>query len=281
VSGVRVWIADRLFCDLDQPSVFTEEGDHFIIRYNARVSFHRDETRAPQQGKTVGGRSYIEEWGWIGTAKDRRRRYVRRITLLRPGHADGDVLVITDLVDAEQFPAEDILDAYLLRWEVENCFQRITEVFALRRLIGGTPEATVYQAAFCLLLHNVVTVMRGRVAQGAAKEAEEISLEEMFKDVERQLISWNEVFTIQETVGLLQSYPQEKLEKRLEELLGGAYLERWQKTTGSGKPKSNRPKVYPEGGHTSVYRVLRDARRASTSKPVSEVTPPGQGQSPG
>lgn len=280
VPGVRVWIADRLFCDLDQPALFTEEGDHFIIRYNARVSFHRDQSKPTQEGKTKDGRSSMEEWGWLGTAQDPRRRYVRRVTLFRPGNPEGDVVLVTDLEDANQYPAEDILDAYLLRWEVENCFQRITEVFSLRRLIGGTPEATVYQAAFCLLLHNVVTVMRGYVASGAGKEAEDVSLEEMFKDVERQLISWTEVFTTEETVDLLQGCPAERLTKSLEKLLGGAYVQRWQKTSGSGKPKSNRPKVYPKGGHTSVYRLLKEACRGATGQPTSDVAPDAQRFSP-
>lgn len=280
VPGVRLWIADRLFCDLEQPPLFSVEGDHFIIRYNARVSFHRDEDRPTRSGKTAQGKTYVEEWGWIGTAKDKRRRYVRRVTLLRPGHPEGDVSVLTDLLDAERYPAADILDAYLLRWEVENCFQRITEVFALRRLIGGTPEATVYQASFCLLLYNVVTIVRGYVAEGAGKEAEDISLEELFKDVERQLISWSEVFTLEETVGLLQNWPAALLTKRLQQLLGGAYLERWQKTTGSGKVKGNQPKVYPKGGHTSVYRLLREARQAKTSRPSREVAIKGQDKLP-
>jgi len=49
---------------------------------------------------------------------------------------------------------------YLLAGD-ERVFQQITEVFALRRLIGKYAEATVFQAAFCLLLYNMVQVMRG------------------------------------------------------------------------------------------------------------------------
>jgi hypothetical protein len=43
-------------------------------------------------------------------------------------------------------------------------FQQVTEVFRLQRLIGGTPQATVFQCAFCLLLYNVIQVMRAQVA---------------------------------------------------------------------------------------------------------------------
>jgi DDE family transposase len=266
VGGTRLWLADRLFCDLEQPALFTEQGDHFILRYDARVSFHADAARGRREGKNAKGQAYVEEWGWLGTAKDPRRRYVRRVTLLRPGDPGGDVIVVTDLLDAERYPAEDILAAYLLRWEVENCFQQVTEVFTLRRLIGGTPEATVYQAMFCLLLYDVLTVVRGYVAEAAHEEAEEVSLEELFKDARRQLVAWNEVVSVEETVAVLGGYPAGELPGRLRELTAGLWKERWRKAKGSGKPPRlprNRPKEYPKGGHTSVYRLLQRARQAT------------------
>src|SRR5438105_6172260 len=33
VAGVRLWVADRQFCDLIQPVRFTEGGDHFLLRF--------------------------------------------------------------------------------------------------------------------------------------------------------------------------------------------------------------------------------------------------------
>ena len=262
-----LWIADRLFCDLDQPALFSRRGDHYVIRYNARVSFHADAARGQREGHNDKGQRYVEEWGWLGTAKDPRRCYVRRVTLLRPGDPEGDVILVTDLLEGAAYPAEDILAAYLLRWEIENCFQRITEVFTLRRLICGTPEATVYQAMFCLLLYDVLTVVRGYVAEAARKQAEEVSLEEVFKDTQRQLIAWNEVVSVEETVALLGGYPAAELPGRLRQLACGLWKERWQKTKGSGKPSTlprNRPKEYPKGGHTSVHRLRQRARQAKT-----------------
>lgn len=265
IAGIRLWIADRLFCDLEQPALFSQDSDHFIVRYNARVSFHADTKREKREGKTREGKSYVEEWGWLGTDKDPRRRYVRRITLLRPGDPEGDVILVTDLEDADVYPAQDILDAYLLRWEIENCFQQITDVFALRQLISSTPEATVYQAMFCLLLYDVLMVVRGYVAAAAQQKAEDVSLEEIFKDAQRQLIAWNEVVSVEETVELLQGYPVDELKKRLRQLAAALWKERWRKTKGSstsGQRPKNRPMEYPAGGHTSIYRLIQRARDA-------------------
>jgi hypothetical protein len=53
----------------------------------------------------------------MGSAKDPRRCYVRRLTVRRPGQ--GAVAVVTDLTDGQAYPAEDLLDVYLLRWQIE------------------------------------------------------------------------------------------------------------------------------------------------------------------
>jgi hypothetical protein len=270
IGGTRLWIGDRLFCDLDQPGLLCQQDDHFILRFCKRVSFHVDSQRPAREGKDGQARKYVEEWGWIGMAKDSRRRYVRRITLDRPD--DEAIIVITDLLDGERYPATDILDAYLLRWEIENCFQQITDVFELRRLIGHTPEATVFQAAFCLLLYNVVMVARGYLAEAERMPAEEISTEQLFHDVQRQLIAWNEVLEVEETVALLRGMSLEQTQERLRQLAKGLWTERWHKTTGAQKPPPPSPKHYPSGGHTSVFRLLQKAKAARMANAHKRVS---------
>ena len=50
-------------------------------------------------------------------SQGKRRRYVRQIHLIRPG--GEDVYLVTDLLDETRYPAADLLEAYLMRWEVE------------------------------------------------------------------------------------------------------------------------------------------------------------------
>ena len=151
LHGPRLWLADRQFCDLVQTAAFVAaDGDHFLVRYHSKVHFHPDTTRPAQQGWDRHGRVYEEEWGWLGGERDKRRRYVRRVTLHRDG--EEDVILVTDLLDACRYPAEDLLALYLARWGIERVFQQITEVFHLNRLIATTPQGTLFQMSFCLLL---------------------------------------------------------------------------------------------------------------------------------
>jgi hypothetical protein len=266
LAGPRLYVGDRVFCDLNQTGWLSAQGDHFVLRYCKQVGFHPDPARPAQEGVDAKGRRWVQQWGWLGSAKDPRRCYVRRVTLYRPG--EEDVSVVTDLLDEEQYPAQDILAVYQKRWGIEGCFQQITEVFALGHLIGSTPEATVWQGAFCLLLYNVILVLRGYLAQAQAKQPEGISSEQLFYDVKRQLIAWEEVLTPQATVALLKGkLTAEQLQARLRELLAEVWTQRWLKAPPrTAAPKKRPPKQYIKGGHTSVYRLLLQERQKEKYK---------------
>ena len=87
-------------------------------------------------------------------------------------------------------------------------FQQITEVFELRHLIGCTPEATVFQASLCLVIYNVLQVVRSAVAQARQmEEARQVSVEMVFEDVKKDLIALHEVLDAGELLGALAEAP--------------------------------------------------------------------------
>jgi Transposase DDE domain len=259
LPGPRLWVADRQFCDLEQTGRFATADDHFLVRYHPKVHFHLDPERRARHGTDAQGRRYVEDWGWLGAATDPRRRYVRRITLTRP--ADEDLILVTDLVDADQYPATELLATYEARWGIENVFQQITEVFPLKRLIGGTPQAGIFQMAFCLLLYNMIHVLRAYVAAAVGWQPAQVSLEKLFDDVERELIAWTVLVEPAATVavfGVVLSLAQ--VRQRLSKLLRGVWQERWLKAVNE-QPRPQRAAQKASRAHTSVHRVLEDARR--------------------
>jgi hypothetical protein len=226
IAGVRLWVADRQFCDLNQPALLTEQGDHFLIRRSMKTGFHADPDRPARQTVDARGRTVIEQWGWIGSPKEKRRRYVRQIHLVRPG--EEDIYLVTDLLDEHTYPAEDLLLVYLQRWEIERVFQQITEVFALRRLLGSTPEATVFQAAFCLVMYNLMQVVRTFVAIGQAAAVESVSVEQLFLDVHRELTTLTVLFPSALLAGWFTAgWSREEVMKRLRTLLEGVWTPRY------------------------------------------------------
>lgn len=253
VTGCRLWMADRGFCDLNRLTDFTEEGDHFLVRYHPKTGFHPDPCRKVLKGKDDQGRNFQQEWGWMGAVTHKKRRYVRRVTLFRPG--EEDVILVTDLLSLREYPARDLLAHYLERWGIERIFQQVTETFGLQGLIGGTPEATIFQFSFCLLLYNVMQTLRGFVGKLQCRDHETISIENLFHDVREEMTAITVL--LRRGVITLESIPKipaSELSMRLDRLLENEWSNRWIKATN--KNRRRHPPNPLKRTHNSVFRLL-------------------------
>lgn len=251
-KSVTIW--DSQFCDLKVPAELEKKGLHYVIRYHPKVTFTRDSGHAITTGRDADGRWYVDERGWLGLEKDKRRRYVRRITLKRAG--EEAIIVVTDLLDETLYPATELLALYRMRWNIENVFQRITEVFHLRHLISSSPKGTIFQCAFCLVLYNLMELERSYIARAQKLKPEQISMENLFYSAHRQLIGWTEMLPAAWTVTYFaKPLTAQKVVARLHELLDPLWKDEWMKSTKKKfLPKQKDPPT--AGGHTSVYRLI-------------------------
>jgi len=133
-------------------------------------------------------------------------------------------------------------------------FQQVTETFGLQSLIGGTPEATIFQFSFCLLLYNVMQTIRGFVAKNQKRECESISIENLFYDTREELTTLSVL--IRRGVICVDDIPprQADVHRQLNDLLKHQWSDLWIKA----KNKNRRPHV-PHSGkrtHSSVFRLL-------------------------
>jgi IS4 transposase len=271
VAGPRLWVGDRLFCDLIHLPLLATADDHFVVRHCGKVRFHPDPDRPAQTGVNRRGQTYTDEWGWLGGPTDERRRPVRRITVHRPDAED--VAVVTSLTDAQAYPAADVLELYLRRWGIERLFQKVTEVFHLRALVSAQANGTVFQAALCLLLYNLTVVIRAHVAAGATKATADVSLEKLFEDVRRQLTGLTEVLGVPAVIAqyALVQWTADGLRDYLRDVLGPTWRDWWTKSPPRKKSKPT-PTEYLKGGHSSVYRIVRGLHETITEQP-----PPTEG----
>ena len=262
VEGERLFVEDRQFCDLVQPRLLTaRKGDHFLIRYNAKVHFFRDNTRKLRHGIDEAENRFVEEWGWIGKPESPRSFYVRRITLNRRATPDDKapepVILITDLLDADKYPAEDLLVTYHARWGIESVFHKITDVFHLKNLISTTPEGTIFQFAFCMLLYNVIQLLTQYLAQAEKIPAAKISQENVFYDVHRQMIAWTELVPASVTANYLDPIPTaEQLRAHLQHLLSDVWTDRWLKAPPKKRAPPRHDSAHIPGSHISIFRLI-------------------------
>jgi len=170
------------------------------------------------------------------------------------------LILITDLLDTNAYPAEDLLELYRQRWGIERMFQQVTEVFGLEGLIGGSPEATIFQFAFCLVLYNLIQLVRAFVAAAQERPREEVSTEKLFDDVQRELIAWNVMIEPASTVAYFdQDWTEPRVTRRLHQLLDGRWTDQWIKAP-TKKRRPTRSCVRART-HGSVYRIMQEYRQ--------------------
>jgi hypothetical protein len=232
------------------------EGDHFLIRYHPKTRFFVAESEPQKVSQTAHGQTVIEDWGWLGAENSKRRVFVRRIRLTRPDQEE--IILVTDLLDSELYPAADLLLTYLERWGIERVFQQITEVFHLQQLIGSTPQATLFQASFCLTMYNLLQVIRQHVAaaQPDACCPESLSTEQIFKETTGQLNALSAVVRAPQIAALIPPDRQvRQLQEHLQRCLTLKLSKLWLKTRNK-KPRTNTKQATQSGAHTSVARLL-------------------------
>jgi len=259
LPGPVLYLADAQFCDLTIPRLMIDQGASFVVRFSNKMNFYPEKTQfwRDSQGRQVG-----EEWGWLGAPKDPRRMHVRRLTLQRPDEAD--IAMVTDLIDAGKVPGQDLLDIYLQRWTIERVFQQVTEVFQLQSLIGSTPQGALFQFSLCLLLYNVIQIVRGYVAELEQRAAATISSELMFRDVRDQLTAANVMLERPALIRQIDcSFSAEEVRQRLTTLLRGQWRPMWLKSPPKRRSLPPTPRAKVPGGHSSAWKLIQAAKQST------------------
>jgi hypothetical protein len=244
---LSIW--DRQFDDVKTlKKLSSGPGDAFLVRMKQNYTFIPESCVETTDAQ---GRRLLDEIGLMGKGKKAMR--VRRITLFRQDDED-DVVLLTNLMDRALFVAEDLLELYRKRWGIEQVFQQVTETFSLSHLIGSSPKATLLQFAYCLLLYNMIQVIKAYIAEDGKVLASTVSTFYVFNDVRRELLAW-----AYHTDG---SWPHthrdaEAMRDRLRELLRGKWNPITYKKASDKKPRGKpKAKQRLHGGHTSVQRIL-------------------------
>ena len=124
VVGPFVIIGDRAFgvYKVCAQIVAGESGGQFLVRQHGSSQFVPDASRAAVYSTDRFGRPVVQRWGWLtrGQATKTKTRPllpVRQITVQRD---TTDLVLLTSLVDEQAYPVDDLLEAYLARWDIEK-----------------------------------------------------------------------------------------------------------------------------------------------------------------
>ena len=246
---LSVW--DRQFDDVRTLGhLSARAGDAFVVRVKQKN--HTFVVESAAETADARGRAVLDEVGVLG--KPGRSMRVRRITLGRGGEGEEDVVLLSNLLDREAFPAAQVLELYRGRWGIEQVFQQVTETFALGHLIGSSPQAVLLQFAYCLLLYDLVQLVKAYVAADGGVLASVVSTYYLFADIRKELVAW--------AYHGGGDYPRDardagQMRERLSELLHGSWDPIAYSKASDKKPRPQRaPPKRLHGGHSSVQRIL-------------------------
>jgi hypothetical protein len=259
LSGERLWVADQQFGDLAQVRRCTAEGDHCVLRLHPKSRFTPGGPAAA--GADGRGRGWTDEVGQLHSSRSGTLA-ARLITLQREGRPP--LRIVTDLVDRERYPAGDLLELYRQRWGIEQVFQKVSEVFHLRHLIGSSPPAIIFQGALCMTLYNLLQALRGLVAQTQGKPTAAVSSFQLLYDLNRELGALHYLVPPERALAALRERAAAITDLRgyLAERLRGAWTERWLKCPPKKRHLPKAKHKRGTGGHFSIHRVLLESKNA-------------------
>jgi hypothetical protein len=87
-----------------------------------------------------------------------------RYRVQQPGWRSWEITLMTDLVDAERYPAEDLAALYLSRWRIEVNLRSLKRTLGMHRLKCQSVQGITRELAVFALVYNAVCVLRARAA---------------------------------------------------------------------------------------------------------------------
>jgi hypothetical protein len=254
---LSIW--DRQFDDVrTMRHLCGRAGDCFVVRMKQKQ--HKFQAESSVTSTDAQGRTVTDEIGVLGQGAATMR--LRRVTLIR-GQGEEDVILLTNLLERSLFDAADLLELYRHRWGIEQVFQQVTETFSLTHLIGSTPRAVLLQFAYCLLLYNLIQVIKAYLAEDGRVLASVVSTYYLFDHVRRELLAW-----AHHTDG---DWPRTRrdpdaMRQRLRQLMAGVWNPILYGKASDKKPRPKpKPKLRLHGGHTSVQRLLEGRAKVVAS----------------
>jgi len=113
-----------------------------------------------------------------------------KVTVKYPGFRTQKFQIVTTLLDAEQYPAEELAELYFKRWDIELFFRDIKTTMGMDILRCKTPEMIRKEIMMYFIAYNCVRRLMYEAAEEADLEVQVVS----FKGSLQALRSWEPHF---------------------------------------------------------------------------------------
>jgi hypothetical protein len=165
-----VLLADRAFCAYSELSALKSRGVDPVIR------LHQARRVDLREGKRIGAGDRLVLWKRpakcppdISQEEFARMPETLEVRLIRlqvavPGFRTKEVLLVTTLTDAKEYPAEEIRKLYGERWQIELHFHQVKVLQQMDVLRCKTPEMIEKELQIHLVAYNLIRCFMQRAA---------------------------------------------------------------------------------------------------------------------
>ena len=152
-----------------------------------------------------------------------------------PGFRPESVTLVTTLIDAQAYPAEELARLYARRWRMELWFRNIKTSMGMERLSCKRPKMVHKELEMFLIAYNLIRALMAEAGAIYEVPVDRISFKGTV-DASRQY-----------SIAIAQARSQKKQRQLVGELLRVIALDRVPERPGRREPRAvkRRPKPYP------------------------------------
>lgn len=97
---------------------------------------------------------------WFATVPATMLVRAIRFKVQQPGFRAGEIVLLTTLLDAREYPASEIADLYLMRWRIEQNIRHLKRTLGMERLKCQSKAGIERELLAFALIYNAVCVVR-------------------------------------------------------------------------------------------------------------------------
>ena len=259
-------LGDRGFSSWAVLALLWQRAVPALFRQKRRTDFHRGK-RLGKNDRLLTWRKPREKPSWLPRRcwkklPDQLSVRVLRYDLHRRGFRSRSLTLVTTLLDPRIYPAREVAELYLRRWQIELWFRDIKTTMGMEVLRCKTPEMARKELEMFLIAYNLIRCLMVQAGSLHGTELARMSFKGTVDSV-RQF-----------SAAIAQARSQRKQQELMDQLLEIIARDRVPKRPGRREPRAlkRRPKPYQllnrprhlikEIPHRDKYRKTPDANCA-------------------
>jgi Transposase DDE domain len=176
----EVVLGDRYFASFFGIAGLSHRGVDSLFRMHQRRKYDF------RKGRRLGVEDHVVTWakparpGWMDEetyAQMPATLEVRelRVTVDQPGFRVNELVLVTTMLDADEYDKEEIADLFIQRWNIELDFRSIKCVLQMDVLRCKTPEMVRKEIWMHMLAYNLIRGMMAKAAEAHGKQPRQLS----------------------------------------------------------------------------------------------------------